>query len=190
MTTNLPQSARIRGPAAALLGLSALLLGACAGYPTGPTVMALPGTGMSFDQFRADDAQCQSYALQATGTSTQAAAEQSAANSAAAGTVLGAAAGALIGSASGDTGEGAAIGAASGLLVGSAAGADSYATTGSRTQARYDSLYVQCMYSSGHRVPVPAGIAAAPDRSVRQGPAPRVAPGYYPPAGMPPPPGY
>jgi hypothetical protein len=186
LKTNPPQSTRIRIPGAALLGLSALLLGACASYPTGPSVMALPGTGMSFDQFRADDAQCQSYALQATGTGTQAAAEQSAANSAAAGTVLGAAAGALIGSASGDTGEGAAIGAASGLLVGSAAGTDVYAETGSRTQSRYDTAYVQCMYARGHQVPVPADMAPAAARAARQ----EVAPRYFPPPGTPPPPRY
>jgi len=40
-------------PLAALLGLSA-----CTVMPTGPSVMALPGTGKSFDQFRADDYDC------------------------------------------------------------------------------------------------------------------------------------
>ena len=30
--------------------------------PTGPSVMALPGTGKNFDQFRADDASCRQFA--------------------------------------------------------------------------------------------------------------------------------
>ncbi|MBI2754352.1 MAG: glycine zipper family protein [Betaproteobacteria bacterium] len=55
------------------LGLSSLaalvVLAACATVPTGPTVPVLPGTGKSLDQFRADDAACQKYALaQVSGT--------------------------------------------------------------------------------------------------------------------------
>ncbi|MBN3773632.1 hypothetical protein G3N93_29240, partial [Burkholderia sp. Se-20378] len=54
----------LRVPAAlALAGLR----GACAYMPTGPSVMALPGTGKSFDQFRADDANCRQYAFQQSG---------------------------------------------------------------------------------------------------------------------------
>src|SRR3982750_848383 len=40
--------------------LAVLLLGACATIPNGPGVMALPGTGKSFDEFRANDAECRS----------------------------------------------------------------------------------------------------------------------------------
>ena len=54
----------LRVPAALAL---AGLLGACAYMPTGPSVMALPGTGKSFDQFRADDANCRQYAFQQSG---------------------------------------------------------------------------------------------------------------------------
>ena len=36
--------------------LALLALGACTTLPTGPSILALPGTGKSFDQFRADDA--------------------------------------------------------------------------------------------------------------------------------------
>ena len=32
------------------------LLGACATVPTGPSVMVLPGSGKSFEQFQVDDA--------------------------------------------------------------------------------------------------------------------------------------
>ena len=43
--------------------LSLLALGACAAVPpNGPSVMALPGNGKSFEQFRADDAACREYA--------------------------------------------------------------------------------------------------------------------------------
>ena len=45
-----------------LLGaFSALLLGACATLPSGPSVMVLPGAQKTFEQFRADDALCQFY---------------------------------------------------------------------------------------------------------------------------------
>jgi len=176
---------------ATLAVMLAALLGACATHPTGPSVMALPGTGMTFDQFRFDDSQCQLYAQQATGTSAQAAGEKSAADTAVVGTVVGAAAGALIGSASGDAGQGAAVGAGTGLVLGSAAAADSYATSGSRLQERYDTAYVQCMYGRGHQVPVPASAANA---SRAQGAAQQsgtpAAKGGYPPPGTPPPPGY
>jgi hypothetical protein len=40
-----------------------LALAACASVPTGPTVPVLPGTGKSFDQFHADDAMCQQFAM-------------------------------------------------------------------------------------------------------------------------------
>jgi len=170
--------------------LATLLLGACASYPSGPSVMALPGSGATFEQFQGDDAHCQAYAQRATGMSAQGAAEQSAVNSAAAGAAVGAAAGALIGAASGDTGQGAAVGAASGLLVGSAAGADSYAASGSRTQNRYDMAYVQCMYAKGHQVPVPEGAASTVRYRPARGPVSAPAADGYPPPGTPPPPGY
>ncbi|MBL8473277.1 MAG: hypothetical protein KF778_14555 [Rhodocyclaceae bacterium] len=41
---------------------AALFLGGCAGLPTEPDVIALPGTGKSLEQFRADHAQCRAYA--------------------------------------------------------------------------------------------------------------------------------
>ena len=51
-----------------LLGaFSALLSGACATLPSGPSVMVLPGAQKTFEQFRADDALCQFYARQAVG---------------------------------------------------------------------------------------------------------------------------
>ena len=172
------------------IAVLALSLGGCATYPPGPSVTAWPGSGLTFDQFRLDDVNCRAYAEQSTGGAAQQAAGKGAFDSAAAGTVVGAAAGALIGAASGDPAAGAAIGAGGGLLLGSAAGTDAYATSGSRTQNRYDTAYVQCMYGHGHQVPVPANIAAAQRSSVQAGASVAARPGSYPPPGTPPPPGY
>ncbi|MDH6147676.1 hypothetical protein OKW46_001601 [Paraburkholderia sp. WSM4179] len=58
-----PPSRAKRGASAvvaAAVSLAGIIaLAGCAGVPTGPTVTALPGSGKSFDQFRADDATCQ-----------------------------------------------------------------------------------------------------------------------------------
>ncbi len=181
-----------------LVALAAAATG-CASIPNGPGVMALPGRGMSFDQFQADDYACQLYARQATGLpATQQAATDSAVNNAAVGTAIGAAAGALLGAAGGNAGAGAAIGAGSGLIFGSAAGADAYGGTAYNVQERYDGAYVQCMYAKGHQVPVPAGVAA--QQQIQQQapsygypatpPVSTPAPSAYPPINAPPPPGY
>lgn len=158
---------------------AALLLGACTMMPTGPSVMALPGTGQTFDRFRADDAQCRQFAYEQVGGKTaQDNSRQSAVTSAAVGTAVGALAGAAIG---GD-GRGAAIGAGAGLLMGSAVGGDTARASGTSTQRQYDNAYVQCMYAQGHRVPVPAGMSySAPVRAQDAGIPP-------PPPGAPPPP--
>lgn len=167
-----------------------LALAGCATYQTAPSVMALPGQGMSFEQFQYDDFQCQSYARNAIGQTTQQQyAGQGGVNSAAVGTAVGAAAGALIGAASGSAGAGAAIGAGSGLIVGSAAGTEAYAASGGAAQGRFDAAYVQCMYAKGHQVPVPAGTQPyTQQRPVAPSPAPTTP--YYPPPGTPPPPGH
>lgn len=161
----------------------ALLLGACTVLPTGPSVMSLPGTGQSIERFRDDDQYCRQYAhIQIGGKTAGDAAKESAVTSAAVGTVLGAAAGAAIGG----SGRGAATGAGVGLLMGSAVGSDAARASGVGTQRQYDNAYVQCMYSKGHRVPVPANMAYP--RAVRSGDAglPPPPPGSPPP----PPPGY
>lgn len=194
--------------AIALLGLA---MAGCATYPTGPSMMALPGTQSSFEQFQADDASCQAYAAQSAGITTQDAAASSGVDSAAVGTVVGAAAGALIGAASGNPAAGAAIGGGSGLILGAASGTDAYDTTGYRTQDRYDNAYTQCMYARGHQVPVPASVAAQinaqqaqqaqPMQTVTVPPANTPPPGgipigtavptpTVPPPNTPPPPGY
>src|SRR5256885_751011 len=99
-----------------------LSLGACATVPLGPSVMVLPGTGKSFDQFQADDAVCRQWASVQTGTTPQQAAGSSTAKSGVLGTLLGAGLGAAIGAATGHPGVGAAVGAGGGLLAGTAGG--------------------------------------------------------------------
>ena len=144
-------------------------LTACATMPTGPSVMSLPGTGKSFEEFRVDDAVCRQFAFEQIGGMTaQQAGQSSAVTSAAVGTVLGAAAGAAIGSVSGDMGAGAAIGAGSGLLFGSAVGSGYASASYYENQRRYDNAYIQCMYAKGNRVPVygrfTEPVSSAPSR--------------------------
>ncbi|HTJ96757.1 MAG TPA: YMGG-like glycine zipper-containing protein [Rhodocyclaceae bacterium] len=126
--------------------LAISILAGCATAPTGPSVMALPGSGKSFEQFRFDDANCRQYAQSQTNPD---AANNSALRSAAVGTAIGAVAGAALGGR-----EGAAFGAGGGLLVGSAAGAGNAENSAYGTQRQYDNAYTQCMYAKGQRVPV------------------------------------
>jgi hypothetical protein len=141
----------------ALVLICGVLLGACATVPAGPSVMALPGTGKSFEQFQADDLVCRQWASQQTGTTPERASTLSAAEGAGLGTLLGAGLGAAIGAAAGNPGLGAAVGAGGGLLTGTAVGAHAGQGAGDRVQHRYDNAYEQCMYAKGNQVP--AGIA-------------------------------
>ena len=165
----------------ALILMPAIFLSACVSVPDGPSNMALPGTGKSFDQFRGDDASCRQFAHgQVGGTTANQAANNSFVGSAAVGTLLGAAAGAAV-----NQGNSAGVGAATGLLMGSAIGANQANLSSYETQRRYDHAYIQCMYAKGHRVPVYGNYGT-------QQPAyhsPSRAPAAYPPP-PPPPPGY
>jgi len=172
---------------------SLLLLGACVSVPQGPSVMALPGSGKDFGQFRFDDQECRQFAnLQANGSNPGQAANESMVASAAVGTAVGAIAGVAIGGSSG-AGVGAGVGLVTGTMVGSGSG---YAS-GYAAQQRYDNAYVQCMYAKNNKVPVQGrfetrqggqSVAAVPPRQ-----APSVVTPSLPPAGTPyppPPPGY
>ncbi len=142
------------------------LLTACASIPSGPSVMALPGSGKNFDQFRNDDYQCKQFAHEQVGSVTpNQSALTSGATTAAIGTGLGAAAGARIGAGSGHAGYGAAVGAGSGLIAGGLIGTGNARVSGRIGQQRYDNSYVQCMYAQGHRVPVHGQILENPVRS-------------------------
>lgn len=118
--------------------------------PNEPSVLVLPGTGKSFEQFRADNDICKQFAQEQTGNRTpDGVALDSGVRSAAVGTILGAAAGAAI-----NGRRGAGVGAGSGLALGGLAGTETAETSTSRLQQRYDFGYEQCMYAKGHRVPV------------------------------------
>ncbi len=159
------------------LAVAACLSG-CAHMPTGPSVMALPGTGMSFEQFRQDDYWCQQYAAGQMGGSANQAAVDSQVGSAVAGTAIGAAAGAALGG-----GGGAAIGAGAGLVAGSAVGSGEGRRAGHATQQGYDNAYVQCMYGKGHRVPVSGQFSYQSGASGKSGASSPIPP---PPPGLPP----
>ena len=139
---------------------AALVLAGCVTVPTGPAVMALPGSSKNFDAFRADDVSCRDYAQYQLGPVAGQEGQNRAVGNAAAGTALGAAAGAIIGSVSGNAGHGAAIGAGTGLLFGSAAGANAAGYTSYDLQRRYDAAYLQCMYAKGNQVPARYGPRA------------------------------
>lgn len=154
----------------------------CASLPNGPSVLVLPGSGQSFDQFRADDAICRQFAYaQVGGVTANQAGVNSGVASAAVGTAVGAAAGAAIGG-----GGGAAIGAGAGLAAGSMAGAGTAGSSMYATQQRYDVAFIQCMYAKGHQVPVSGNFS----NTVQQPSAPKAAGAAIPPPppGSPPPP--
>lgn len=134
--------------------------------------MVLPGTGKSFDQFRADDYDCRQFAsFQVGGADANKAAADSVAKSAALGTVVGAAAGAAIGGQSG-----AGVGAGTGLAVGTLAGTGAGEVSAGDLQRRYDYAFMQCMYAKGHKVPVSGRLTSRPP----------AAPAYIPPPPPPP----
>jgi hypothetical protein len=166
--------------------VSVLALSACAvAPPQGPSVMALPAQGKSFEAFQQDDASCRGYANQQTGGASAAqAATNSGVGSAVLGTALGAGVGAALGSVGGAVGAGAAIGGATGLLAGSAIGAGNAQAAGGNIQARYDTAYTQCMYSHGDTVQgAPSGYARGyypPGYGYY--PGPYYGPGYYGPS--------
>ena len=141
----------------ALALLGAFTCGGCAyNGPAAPTFAAMPGPNKPYESFQADDQYCQASAQQAIGyQSPGQAANDAAVGSAAAGTALGALAGAVIGSAAGHVGTGAAIGAGTGLVAGSAVGSGNARAAGGSLQARYDTVYAQCMAAKGNRIPGP-----------------------------------
>ena len=155
---------------AALAG--ALALSGCATLPDGPSYAAMPGSRSTYEQFQMDDATCRQFSTQAIGGTTPSQdANNAAVGSAVVGTALGAAIGGLLGGS-----DGAAIGAGMGLFTGAAVGTGNAQAAGYSSQQRYDNVYYQCMYSRGHRVPMPASVA----RSMRQ-----AGPSYPPPPNAP-----
>jgi hypothetical protein len=138
-----------------LVPLGALVvLGGCVTVPVGPAVRVLPGAQKSLEQFQVDDGACRQFAYMAIGGPDAAKnAENAAAANAVAGTLIGAATGAILGSVSNQGGQGAAIGAGTGFLFGSAAGANSAGYSSYALQRSYDTAYMQCMFARGNQVP-------------------------------------
>jgi len=166
-----------------LSALSALLLAACATpAPTGPGIMVLPGTGKTFDQFRADDQDCRGFAYnQIGGKAADDASKDSAVKSAVVGTAIGTAAGALLGGH-----QGAAVGAGVGLAGGSIVGADASRASSGSAQQRYDHAFTQCMYAKGHKVPVTGRYSSYESRSGNSNTQAARTPPPPPPPGKPP----
>ncbi|MGP8025165.1 MAG: glycine zipper family protein [Acidocella sp.] len=161
-----------------ILGLAMLpllALGACSvAPPSGPTVVAMPAPGKSWPQFQEDDYNCRNYAQSRISNSGQVSADtqNNSAKTAVAGTLLGAAVGAGLGSLAGNVGAGAAVGAGAGLLGGASVAGNNAQATADSLQGRYDVAYAQCMVGNGE--------------TIQQGPY-ASAQGYY---AAPPPPAY
>lgn len=162
-------------PARVFSAAALLTLTACVSVPSGPSTMALPGTGKSFDQFRADDYECRQYAsVQSGGATADEAAVDSGVRSAALGTAVGALAGAAI-----DGSHGAGVGAGAGLLIGALAGTGAAHSSAYSVQRRYDIGYTQCMYAKGHRVPVSRRFSASNPPAAYAPPYPPPPPSPY-----------
>jgi len=180
-----------------LKGLIAILcmtlLAGCVTVPRGPSVRVFPAPGKPYDLFLSEDSYCRQAAERQIGILPQEVANQNTATGAVVGTAVGTGLGAAIGAASGNAGAGALIGAASGLLVGTVAGSDAGRIEGREAQRRYDTTYVQCMYSHGNQVYNPgrryyrrrAVIATPPPPRPEYAP-PDYAPPYPPPNTLPP----
>jgi len=142
----------------AVIGCLALT-GCASPGPAVPSLAAMPGKGKSYAAFQRDDAACQSSGQQAIGyQSPGEAANQAAVGSAVVGTAVGALAGAALGSLSGNAGAGAAIGGGTGLAAGSVIGSGNAYAAGGSLQARYDTVYAQCMTAKGHHVQSPYAV--------------------------------
>jgi hypothetical protein len=161
--------------------LPVLALGACTvAPPSGPMVVAMPGQGKSWPQFQQDDAYCRNYAesRMPNAGAVAATSQNNSGATAVAGTLLGAAVGAGLGSLSGNVGTGAAIGAGAGLLGGAAVAGNNTQATANSLQGSYDVAYAQCMVGNGETIQQPQApvIYAAPPPPVGYyGPPP----GYY-----------
>ncbi|MCQ9154192.1 glycine zipper family protein [Acidomonas methanolica] len=143
--------------------LGVLTLAACAPpAPVAPSFTVMPRPGESFATFQKNDARCRLYAQTQTGETPSQGAASSGVKSAALGTGIGAASGALLGSVTGNAGAGAAIGAGSGLLLGSLIGAGRARQTGQMLQNRYDGAYAQCMVGHGEELPPPPMVYGPP----------------------------
>jgi hypothetical protein len=168
-----------------IFAIGVLALAGCAStLPPAPSVMVLPGTGKSFDEFRHDDHDCRGYAsVQSGAQASDQAASDATVNSAAVGALVGAAAGAALGGNGHAALAGAGLGTATGAAVGSGTAAQGTYTV----QRRYDNAFTQCMYAKGNKVPM--AVTSRTTRASTGSPYRQAAPPPPPPpAGTPPPP--
>ncbi|HEX5393558.1 MAG TPA: YMGG-like glycine zipper-containing protein [Rhodocyclaceae bacterium] len=169
--------ARLSTPSMTAIAVSvsaAVFAAACTTLPEGPSQMALPGSGKSFEQFRYDDFACKQYAREQIGESPNQAATNTTMRNAAVGTAVGAVAGAAVGGS-----RNAGTGAGAGLLVGTATGAGAGSSSAYEAQRRYDNAYIPCMYAKGHRVPIQGNLT--PEQAPASTTLPPVPPGSPPP---------
>jgi hypothetical protein len=108
----------------------------------------MPSPNKPFDVFMQEDQRCRSWASHSIGIPGHDAAAETLLKSAGAGAAIGAIAGAAAGGARG-VGAGVAIGTTAGAAVGAGQGA----AVAGNAQRRYDTAYLQCMYSKGNLVP-------------------------------------
>ena len=140
------------------------LIGGCATAPLGPMVQVVPPPGKPLDLFQQEVQECKKWAFdQMGGQAAVDDANQRAVVKGVFGTLLGTAAGVVLGAGVGNAGAGAGIGAGAGMVGGAGAGAASSANSTLTLQQLYDNAFVQCMYAKGNQVPgaMPA-VQAAP----------------------------
>ncbi len=172
----------------ALIVAFSLAFTSCSNLPSGPSVRVMPGPGKPFDQFQAENAACREFAKQQIGTEPNDATRNQMLTGAAVGTVVGAAAGALLGRG----GKGAATGAGLGMLGGTAVGASGVKKTEMTFQERYDVAYGQCMYAKDNQVPgyAPPTYKLPPASPTNNTPPPPPPPPGYNATPPPPPPAH
>lgn len=135
---------------------SAVMLCACVtAPPLGPSIAVMPKPGESFTVFQQHDLTCRSYASRSSGQLSTQQTQSNQVAHVAAGAGIGAAAGALLGDASGHAGNGVAIGAGAGLLAGVLSGAQGTQRARAVAQQHYDTSYAQCMAANGEQLPKP-----------------------------------
>jgi hypothetical protein len=145
-----------------------------------PHVIIAPAPGKPPDLFEQEDEACRAKAEESSNSD---AGTEKVVESAAVGTVIGAAAGSLMGGRH-DRGGLTGAGALTGLIVGAAAGANRNAAADAAAQRHYDRVYLQCMLAKGNQLPGAVVRQVAPPPAPMQN-APAVM--YPPPPPSPPP---
>jgi len=124
-----------------------LAVGACAGNAVTPTVAVLPGGGKTMAAFNADDIACRDYAASPSNSNSVPLASMGIGN---------------IEVASARRGFASITGSAPSTGAGSVYGGATAQDTGEKptTQQKYDTAYIRCMFTKGHKVPVSGGMTS------------------------------